>query len=120
VQAWVRRESEAVADNARALVRRDSGALADSIRVEQRGFLWRITADARDPRGHSYALVEETGSRPHTISPRTASRLVLYARKGPGYPGYRVMPRGASVRHPGTKGSHFLTLALRQVIGRNL
>lgn len=61
------------------------------------------------------ALIEEKGSHPHEIAPRSSSRLVFWS----GRAGRVVfMPKGRSVYHRGTTGSRYLTRALADLRSR--
>jgi hypothetical protein len=90
---------------AKRFVRVRSGRLLSSIRkrrgVTTRGPYVEIVAGGRTAR---YALFEEQGTRPHII--RARRRKALRFMQG----GQVRFAR--AVRHPGTRGSHFLTRAL--------
>lgn len=92
---------------------RRPGTLRDSIvaRLTFSGNDATVIVGSEEP----YAAYHHDGTRPHTIAPRTAPRLVFYSkRRG------RVvyMPKGKSVRHPGSKGNPFLIQALEKLRGR--
>jgi hypothetical protein len=105
----VTRVGNQVAEYARRYVRVRTSRTQRSIRAvprrTARGPMVRVQANV------PYGLVEEQGSPPHKIRPRRKKYLrfvingrVVYAKE---------------VNHPGTKGSHFLSKAVRQVAGLN-
>ena len=71
---------------------------------------------SRDPRGQyimvgsplKYAKMHHEGTKPHMIYPNSA-KVLRFVTKG------QVVYANA-VRHPGTKGTKFLTRAMRQAI----
>lgn len=102
----VRRRLRLVERGAKKLVRKDTRRLERSIRTQYFSRPW--------PSGSvgaytSYALIEHDGTRPHIIRPHLRKRL-RFKVKG------RVV-YATVVRHPGTRGSHFLTIPLRRYAG---
>jgi hypothetical protein len=99
------RVARQVAVRARRLVPVRTGATRNSIRVVKgsswRGPTWQVVVNS--PVGEYL----ENGTRPHQIRPRNAK--VLRFQIG----GRTVFAR--IVNHPGTKATHFLSNAVRQV-----
>lgn len=99
-----------VKGGARATVRRRTGYLYSTIRnnngVDAQGVYVDTIAGARDTR---YTMIEHDGSKPHIITPRRRKTLRFVA-------GGRVV-FATKVRHPGTKGSEFLTRSLPLAAG---
>lgn len=100
---------------AKAQAPRRTGCLQDSIvkRVEDTpmGALVRIVADTTpcSPTRTSYAWWVEEGTPPHDIVARNASALAFYWANGPDGPGTYFFRK---IKHPGTKGVHFMRDAL--------
>lgn len=61
----------------------------------------------------SYALAVHNGTKPHLIRARTKTYMKFrWKRYGGGFFYFKV------VRHPGTKGSYYLTIPMRIVAAR--
>lgn len=90
--------------------KRRPGTLRDSIVKRIRPGAY-VEVGSEDP----IARIEEEGSHPHEIAPRSSPRLVFWSGKA----GRVVfMPRGRSVSHPGTTGSRYLSRALADLRSR--
>lgn len=92
-----------VAEEAALLAPRKTGELAASIRARRVGLFWTVEAIA------PYALFVEEGTRPHDITPKGGGVLRFPTRGG-------MVVYTKAVRHPGTKGRHFLEEALATVV----
>lgn len=102
----LREAGRQVVNRARVLVPVDTGRLRSSIRADPpRIFSFRGSLTVGSDL--EYAAAINDGSRPHVIRPRRAQ--VLRFRVG----GQVVFAR--VVNHPGTRGTHFLDKALRDV-----
>lgn len=102
----MRRRLRLVEREGKRLVRKDTRRLERSIRTNYRARPWpggSVTADTE------YALMEHDGTRPHIIRPHLRKRLRFKVK---GRVVYTTL-----VRHPGTRGSHFLTIPLRRYAG---
>lgn len=99
------RVARQVAVRARRLVPVDTGKTRNSIKVVKetswRGPTWRVVVES--PVGEYL----ENGTKPHIIRPRRAQVLRFTV-------GGRVV-YAKIVHHPGTKATHFLSNAVRQV-----
>lgn len=112
---YVRETAQGVLRGARAAVRVKSGAVRSRITMRQMrlntaGVTYRVKAE------HKRSMLEHEGAQEHDIRPRPRRRrrngvMVFYwARVG------QVVYR-TYVRHPGTRGSKFLTRPLVLVAG---
>jgi hypothetical protein len=98
--------SRQVVNRAKVLAPVRTGRLRSSIRAEEPRF-FSLRGKVTVGSDLEYAAMVNDGTRPHIIRPRSAQ--VLRFKVG----GRTVFAR--VVHHPGTKGTHFLDRALREV-----
>jgi hypothetical protein len=109
VGRYVKRKGDQTRDVAKVLVGVDTGKLKRSIRTgnvdrHPRGF--QVEVGSKLP----YAYAHHQGTPPHTIRPRAGGVLHWGTRRGG--------PTVAVVHHPGTRGTKYLSRALRIAMRR--